>query len=312
MRTILILITLFISSTIIGQNNPNIPEKYQKYLYDHKVTLTKINFHINDTIIPYTLIQEPNGSLYFKEGYQFTNDSVSIDYQFFYRSSKKQKDTLIPNLVFIKNNTVLELYDLFSHFSLKNGGILYTYDFDFHFIQYIHELNYSYIFHNIGLPPLTEIDVDSIVRLTNYEFSPSYETPRVTIYELIPTSTLKQIKKISYSIDSTQNFILSKEEIIPLIKSEIKLLNTTFQTCLKEKIKYSIKTKQSNHFLIELKLGDYFDTFERSDNNNDGGDVLDRKIHYYHSEFQSFVGLVSTYGNLPQSKIEKRKQKLIK
>lgn len=309
MRTILILIIVFSYSVLIGQNHSNLPEKWKKYQYDHKVILTKVNFHVNDTIIPYTLVQEPYGSLSFIEGHQFTKDSITFDYSYslWGHGSKEKEDTLIPNVVFIKNIETLELNDLSSHFSLKHDGILYTYDYDFQYQPYIHELTYSYIFYKAGLPQLSDIDTDSIIRLTNYQITPNVTNkPRVTIYELTTSSKLKLIKKLNYSIDSSHNFILTKEEYIPLKKSEIKMLHTTSQSCLKEKIKYSTKTKQHNPFLIEFKLNDHYETIERSE----GMEGEDMKTYY--SNFIYFVWLVNKYGNLHPSKIEKRKQKMNK
>jgi len=56
--------------------------------YDHNVSLTKIYFHVNDTVLDYTLIQEPSGSFYFKEGHQFTKDTVWFEYQMSHNYSK--------------------------------------------------------------------------------------------------------------------------------------------------------------------------------------------------------------------------------
>ena len=142
----------------------------------------------------------------------------------------------------------------------------YLFPQDYHFYPYIHELTYSYYFYKARLSHIDKLNTDTIIRLTNYQFTPSLTNgPLVVVFELIPTSTLNQIKKITYSIDSNHNSITSNEELIPLKKSEIKILLTTFQSCLSEKIEYSTKTNQHNPFLIELKLGNYFVIIERSE-----------------------------------------------
>ena len=310
MKIISIILIIFSYSVVIGQNNKKLPERWKKYQYDYKVTLTKVDFYVNDTIMLYTLIQEPDGAFTFKEGHLFTKDSVPYDYHMVYHHSlKKHKDTLIPNVIFMKNKEVLKLNDFTSHYSLKNHGILNTYDFDFHFKPLIHELTYSYIFQKLGLPKIAEMSNDSIIRLTSYKTSPiSPEAPQVTIYELTPA--FKQIKKLNYSIDSNHNFVMDKQEIIPLKKNETNNLNNSFQSSIKEDIKFSTKTKQYNPFLIEVKLEDYIEIIERSDGLD--SDELNGNVHKYHSEYQSFVSLVNKYGNLSPSKIEKRKQKLNK
>lgn len=303
MKIASIIIILFTYTGVDGQSHKNFPPKWKKYLYDDKVTLTKINFHVNDTTFAYTLVQEPYGSLSFIEGHRFSEDTINFEYGVWHHLSKENRDTLIPNVVFNKNFHVLELNDLFSHFSLKHGGVLYTYDFDYKFYPYIKELEYSYVYYKTETIKLSEMDTDTIVRLTNLKLSPiETNQPKVTIYELTPGSKLKEIRKMNYSVDTVQNFILTKEEIIPLKKSEIKTLNNSFTYCLAEDIKYSTKTKQHNSFLIEIKLGNYYDTIERSDG-------LDGDMDNHYSAFQTFVQLVNKFGSLPSVKIEKRKEK---
>lgn len=267
------------------------------------VTLTKINFYVNDTLIPYTLVQEPYGPFAFIEGHQFTNDSITFDYRLWQYVSEENKDTLIPNVVFDKNFEVLELKDISSHFSLKHGGILNTYDFDYKFYPYIKELYYSYIYYKTGMTKLSEINTDSIIRLINYELAPNVTNePKVTIYELFPGSRLKQLKKLSYTIDSLHNFIITGNKTIPLKKSEIKTLTKSFESCLAEDVKYSTKTNQHDPFLIEIKLGNYYETIERSEG-------LDSDVEKYYSDYQTFVRLINDIGELPDNKIKKRQEK---
>lgn len=305
MRAFLSLVGIVISSALLGQSNMTFPEE------GRKVLLTKVAFLTNDTIRPYTLVQQPNGSLYFESGHRFTEDTITLEKGVAIQVSEIHKGALIPNVVFEKTKEPLELNDLFDHFSLKHGGVLNTYDIKFQFIPYIHELKYSYVFHKIGLPQLSGLDSDSIIRLTNCQLSPfGAEDPQITIYELTLTSTLNQIRKSTYLIDSHQDFFLSNEEIIPLTKSELELISETIQSCLIEKVRFSTKTKQYNPFLIELKLGDSLSIIERSDYLD--GDEKNGNMHNYHSEYQSLIGLVNSVGNLSPSKIARRRRKMNK
>jgi hypothetical protein len=309
MKQVLKIVALLISSVAFGQDDNSIPEKWRKYLYDHIVTLTKIDFYVNDTVIPYTLVQEPDGSYSFVEGHQFTEDSVTFDYQITFHVAKEKKDTLIPNVVFEKKHEIVKLHDFVSHFSSKNGGILYTYDFDFQFLPYIHELNYSFIFWKIGLLPLFEIDNDSIIRLTSYKTSPlTSNAPQIVIYEL--TSAFTQIVKKEYLIDSSQNFKLKRSVIIPLIKREMELLNSVFHEAKNEELKFSAKTRQYNPFLLEFQYNGVIEIIERSDGAD--SDERDLNPHNYHSKFQNFVELVNSYGNMSDRKIQKRIRKMKK
>lgn len=306
MKQILIIITVLSPSIGFGQNDNSIPEKWRKHQYNHIVTLTKIDFYVNDTVIPFTLVQEPSGAYSFEEGHQFTEDSITFDYQKTYHLSKKQKDIRIPKVVFEKNKEIIKLYDFLSHFSTKNGGILNTYDFDFEFIPYIHELNYSFIFWKIGLLPIAEIENDSIIRLTSYKTSRlSSDTPLVIIYEL--SSAFTQIIKKEYIVSSSLNFELIKEVMIPLHKGQVKRLNETFQSAMNEELKFSTKTNQHDPFLIEFKNDGDLEIIERSDGLD--GNQRDLKPHNYHSNFQNFVELVNRYGKVSARKIERQNQK---
>ena len=306
MKPLLILAMILSSFFGFGQDDNPIPEKWRKYQYDHMVTLTKIDFHVNDTVIPYTLVQEPDGPYSFVEGHQFTEDSVTFDYHLVFHTSKEQKDTLIPKVVFEKNHEILELYDFVSHFSIYNGGILYTYDFDFQFLPYIHELNYSFIFWKTGILPISEVDNDSIIRLTSYKTSPlTSDKPEIIHYEL--NTSFTQILKSEYSIDSSQTFALNRKILIPLLERETKLLLSIFKEANDEDLRYSTKTKQYNAFLVEFRQAGDIKIIERSDGAD--SDERDLNPHNYHSKFQDLVAVVNKYGNLSDRKIEKRIRK---
>lgn len=305
MKQLLIFITVLSSLFGFGQNDNAIPENWRKYQYDYIVTLTKIDFHVNDTLIPCTLVQEPNGSYSFVEGHQFTEDSVTFDFQLVYHINENQEDTLIPKVVFEKNSTVLELHDFTSHFSTKNGGILHTYDFEF--LPYIHELNYSYIFLKTGILPFSEVDNDSIIRLTSYNTSPLNSIkPEIIHYEL--DMSFSQILRWEYSIDSAQNFELKRKILIPLSERETEQITTLFQDAKNEELRFSTKTSQFNPFLLEFKNNGQVEIIVRSD----GADNDERNLnpHDYHSKFQAFVESVNRIGSMSDSKIQKRIRKM--
>ena len=109
-----------------------------------EIRLTNIQFSIGDTCIPYSLLVEPTGKIYFEEGYDFSFAKIGI--ASYHLEGKRKNTKTYKDTVVSTNDQAVKLSSYFPPLNQDSTKFINGYDFELGWSpHYEYEILYSYI-----------------------------------------------------------------------------------------------------------------------------------------------------------------------
>ena len=258
-----VLQTLSVTGQKTGDNKNPLP---------YFITSRNIDFVIEDTVIPISLLTKPNGQIDWKYGHNYVKTDYSI-YRFrgSRRNQKVYYDTIVKSP---KNTLVLDSY--FPPLNQDSSKFIYDYNNNLGWVAYNdykfslgkdsvfiwgphygYEFYYSYILAGINADMIYKSKNDSIVRIiisdsgTKKEFHEIFELNlSSTKINLIYISTQHNSEGV-YNITDTNSCSITKPKQLEMFYEEFKKFEFSDST-------YFIKADGSENYLIEFKDGDNY------------------------------------------------------
>lgn len=250
------LILTYLTSSLIIANS--FAQKLDSTTYNilyYDIKLTNIQFSIDDTLIPYSLLVEPTGEIDFEEGYDFSFEKIGI--ASFHFGNKRKNIKGGNDRIISTNDKPVKLTSYFPPLNRDSMKFINGYDLKFDWSpHYEYEIRQSYILNGISAKKLYQSDMDSIVRIIIPE-DQVYKKPHKEIYNIFRIN-LKQ-NPIEIQHTKTQHHYNGNFEIIEkgisyiLKKKDIETLFTEFEKLNLSKDSYFIKVDGSSQYFIEFK-----------------------------------------------------------
>ena len=232
---------------------------------DYIIRTEKMDFHIDDTVINYTVLIRPNGSFYLRYG-----GNIDTSYITYFSSIKRGKKIEHYREKFVlKTDSLLSLKSYFPILITHDSSVINHYDSpkDFNF-NYTYEPEYSLILNNLNEPNLIDSLQNKSIRIIQPIYgSSSYSETPIT-YSSVRLSINYKNGFLHYSegkYDSLANFIVNKKDSCQIKEKHIAKINDIIQNIEFDQEYYFAEIGLDIHekFLIEIKMNEDYYVFER-------------------------------------------------
>jgi hypothetical protein len=231
--------------------------------HDYVIKYSKINFHMNDTVFPYTMFVEPDGRFYFREGEVKHPHSDGPHHRYIIEGKNNVAPVPYKEVYTTRADSIVEVKSLFPLLISHDSAFINRYPFDFESIKLIYELQYSFILENLLEPSLFFSEEKKTIRIVfrkeDMKNPGKYFSIRVDFKEGNNTLTYSVI-----DFDSNANFNLLKRESCMVAEKKMTKFEEAIGRIDFNKENNFIVADGNEKFLIEYRIGNKYYVLSRT------------------------------------------------